>query len=533
MTHVSRRRFLEDSLLATFAAGAAAATASFSAVPPALLAAEKVGANDRLGVLLAGAGGRGVDHINFFAKDKRTEIRFVCDPDRVVAERRCADIEAIQGTRPKAVADLRAALEDRAIDIVTCASTNHWHALTGIWAMQAGKHCYIEKPISHNIHEGKALVAAAKKYKRIVQTGSQCRSQPPIIDVVKFVQEGGIGKVNFARGLCYKRRPAIGPLGNYPVPENVDYDLWSGPAQIRPVTRPRFHYDWHWQHYYGNGDLGNQGPHQTDIARWFLGVERFPLSVLSYGGRLGYDIEKNDPNYVDAGDTANTEVSIYDYGDKCIVFETRGLRTPNFDIPVGEKLGTQVGVIAYGTNGYAIQGAARGQSYDYSAVYDLQGKLIKEFKGGRSQQPATQGQTGAVQLAFDGDRVHYANFVDAVLANDPTVLTADARCGALSAAVSHLGNISYYVGEKNRVSIAELKRTLASIKSLDDNDATLARTVEHLEANGVDLKRTPLALGPILKIDVEKEVFIDNAEANAMLTRDYRAPYIVPAPENV
>ncbi len=531
MTNISRRRFLEDSLLATFAAGAAAA---FSGVPQPLLAAaaEKVGANDRLGVLLVGAGGRGADHIKFFANDPRTEIRFVCDPDRAAAEQRCTDIETIQGTRPLAVADMRKVLENPAIDVVTCAATNHWHALTGIWAMQAGKHCYIEKPISHNIHEGKALVTAAKKYKRIVQTGSQCRSQPPIIDAVKFVHEGGIGEVNFARGLCYKRRPAIGPLGDYPVPKNVDYELWSGPARIRPVTRPRFHYDWHWQRYYGSGDLGNQGPHQTDIARWFLGVERFPQSVISYGGRLGYDIEKNDPNYADAGDTANTAVSIYDYGDKCIVFETRGLKTPNYDIPVGEGLGTQVGVIAYGKNGYAIQGAAGGQSYNYSAVYDLQGKLIKEFKGAGSQ-PVEPEMVGSVRLAYEGDSLHYANFVKAVLADDPKLLAADARCGALSAAVSHLGNISYYLGEKNKVSVAELKKTLESVKSLDDNDATLARTAVHLESNGVDLKRTPLALGPMLKIDVEKEIFADNADANAMLTRDYRAPYTVPAPENV
>jgi len=529
MANISRRRFLEDSLFATFAVGAAAA--SFSAVQQPLFAVEKVAPSERLGVLLVGAGGRGGDHIKFYANDKRTEIRFVCDPDSAMAEKRCADIEKLQGTRPKAVDDLRKVLEEKSIDIVTCAATNHWHALTGIWAMQAGKHCFIEKPICHNIHEGKALVAAAKKYKKIVQTGTQCRSIPINIEIVKFVREGGIGDVNFARGLCFKRRKAIGPLGDYPIPESVNYDLWSGPAQVKPVTRQRFHYDWHWQRYYGNGDLGNQGPHQTDIARWFLGVDRFPQSVISYGGRLGYDVEMKDTNYVDAGDVANTEVSIYDYGDKCIVFETRGLPTPNVDIPVGEGLGTQVGVLVYGKNGYAIQGSAKGQSYSYAAAYDLNGKLIREFKGGGNI-VETQ-TTGATTTFPASDAMHYGNFVEAVLTNNPGILNADARCGALSAAVSHLGNISYYLGEKNKVSVAELKKSLESIKSFDDNAVTLARTVEHLEANGVDLKRTPLALGPMLKIDVEKEVFIDNAEANAMLTRDYRAPYVVPAPENV
>ncbi|MDR2115073.1 MAG: Gfo/Idh/MocA family oxidoreductase [Planctomycetaceae bacterium] len=530
MSRITRRRFLENSLFATFSAGAAAAM-PLSVIPQTLCAEHKVGANDRLGVLLVGAGSRGGDHIKFFAVDKRTEIRFVCDPDSISAEKRCADIEKIQGTRPKAVADMRTVLDDKSIDIVTCAATNHWHALTGIWAMQAEKHCFIEKPISYNIHEGKALVAAAKKYKRIVQTGSQCRSLPVNIELVKFVRNGGIGEVKFARGLCYKRRAAIGPLGEYPVPPTVNYDLWSGPAQIRPVTRPRFHYDWHWQRYYGNGDLGNQGPHQTDIARWLLGVDRFPQSVISYGGRLGYDIEKNDPNYIDAGDVANTEVSIYDYGDKCIVFETRGLKTPILNIPVNKKIGTQVGVIAYGKNGYAIQGAAGGQSYNYSAVYDLDGKLLKEFKGGSN---IVETQTTGATTTFAGiDALHYSNFVEAILADNPVLLNADARCGALSAAISHLGNISYYLGEKNKVSVDELKKTLESVKSLDDNVATLTRTVEHLETNGVNIKRTPLALGPILKIDVEKEVFIDNAEANAMITRNYRAPYVVPEPENV
>jgi len=535
MTKISRRRFLEESLFATFAAGAAAA--SLTAVPQPLLAAEqKVGANDRLGVLLFGAGGRGGDHIKFFAADKRTEILFVCDPDSVVAERRCAEIEQIQGTRPKAVADMRTVLDDKSIDVMTCAATNHWHALSGIWAMQAGKHCFIEKPISHNIHEGKALVAAAKKYKRIVQTGSQMRSVPVNVELVKFVHNGGIGEVNFARGLCYKRRAAIGPRGEYPVPPSVDYDLWSGPAQLRPVTRPRFHYDWHWQRYYGNGDLGNQGPHQTDIARWLLGVERFPQSVMTYGGRLGYDIEKNDPNYVDAGDVSNTDVTIFDYGDKCIVFETRGLETGNLTIPAGtgQRPGTLVGVIAYGKNGYAIQGpATRGQTYTYSAAYDLDGNVIAEFRVGSGNNLVETQATGATTTFIGADATHYGNFVEAVLADKPEMLTADVRVGALSAAMSHLGHISYYLGEKNKVSPADIQKVLESVKSLDDNAATLARTVEHLEANGVDLKRTPLALGPMLKIDVEKEVFIDNAEANAMLTRDYRVPYVVPAPENV
>ncbi|MGL4595191.1 MAG: Gfo/Idh/MocA family protein [Thermoguttaceae bacterium] len=511
MAHITRRRFLEDSLIASFSLSAAAAVFETGS-SNAFAQSPAAGANDILGVLSIGAGGRSTEHLNFFSKDPRTKVLYVCDPDLKRAEQKCQQIEEKTGHRPKAIADFRKALEDKSVDIVTSASPNHWHVLAAIWSLQAGKHCYIEKPLSYNIHEGKAIVAAVKKYGRILQTGTQCRSAKNVKEVAKFIHDGGIGDVKFARGLCYKRRKSIGPLGEYPIPEGVDYDLWSGPAELKPLTRRNFHYDWHWQRHYGNGDLGNQGPHQTDIARLFLGVERFPKSVISYGGRLGYDVETKNPDFVDAGDVANTEVSIYDYGDKCIVFETRGLETPNTNIPVGENLGTQVGVIAYGTKGYAIQGSAKGQSYGYSVAYDLEGNMMKEFNGGDD---------------------HYSNFIEAVQKNDPAILTADARCGALSAAVSHLGNISYYAGEKNKVSVADIQSALEKVKSLDDNGETLARTVHHLEANGVDLKRTPMSLGPFLSIDVENEVFIGNDEANAMLTRNYRKGYVVPDPKDV
>jgi predicted dehydrogenase len=514
MKKVTRRHFLEDSLFASFSASVSAsvAAAAFSAVMPQRVAAQSaVSANERLGIAIIGAGGRGSDHIGFFANDKRTKILFLCDPDIAQAEKKCEQIEKKTGYKPKAIDNFRKILEDNSVDAVTCAATNHWHTLTAIWALQAGKHCFIEKPLTYNIHEGKAIVAAAKKYGLVVQTGTQCRSFSNVINAVQFIRGGGIGEVKFARGLCYKRRKAIGLLGQYQVPAGIDYDLWSGPAQIKAVTRPHFHYDWHWQRYYGNGDLGNQGPHQTDIARWFLDVNQFPQSVISYGGRLGYDVEKGN-DYVDAGDVANTEVSIYDYGDKCLVFETRGLETPNMNIPVGENLGTQVGVIAYGTKGYVIQGFAKYLSYTNSYAYDLDGKQIQEFTGGGN---------------------HYGNFVEAVLERNPAKAHADARCGALSAAVSHLGNISYYLGEKDKVSVNDLKETLKSVKSLDDNEATLNRTVQHLEKAGVDLKKTPLALGAMLKIDVEKEIFVNNSDANDLLTRDYRMPYVVPKPEDV
>ena len=514
---ISRRRFLEDSLLGmTVAAGAAYAATAATSV--AQTTAGSIAANDKLGVAVVGSGDRATNgHVVYYKGDRRCTILYIVDPDTAkMSDKLIDDIAATQGgIQPQRVADMRKVFDDKAVDIVTCATTNHWHALTGVWACQAGKHVYLEKPGSHNIHEGQALVAASKKHNRVVQIGTQCRSYAANINLVKFVQEGGIGEVQFARGMCYKRRRSIGPLGEYPVPANIDYDLWSGPAPIKPLTRRTFHYDWHWQRLYGNGDLGNQGPHQTDVARWLLGMDRFPQAIISYGGRLGYDIERNNPDYVDAGDTANTEVAIYDYGDKCLVFETLGLQTGPMTIPVGTKPGSLVGVIAYGSKGYAIQGqAASSQTYGYSTAYDLEGNLLREFKGGS-----------------DGD--HYRNFVEAVIKGDPSAVNATAECGAMSAALSHLGNTSYYLGESNKVSVPELKTALTAIKSLDNNDETVDRIVEHLKANQVDLDRTPLSVGPLLKFDPEAKRFVGNDAANAMLTREYREPYVVPKPEDV
>ena len=506
MSKITRRRFLEDSLIATTTAAAAVSGISSGVLPHLALA--QTSANEKVGMMVVGCGGRGHDHINAFTRDPRVAILYLCDPDPRRVKQDIIDriAESQDGLKPIVIPDLRKGLDDKNVETISCATTNHWHALTGIWAMEAGKHCYIEKPICFNIHEGKALAAASKKYNRVVQTGTQCRSANANIEAVAFVQSGGIGEVKFARGLCYKRRASIGPLGEYKVPEGVDYDVWSGPAPILPQTRPRFDYDWHWQRQYGNGDLGNQGPHQTDIARWHLGIERFPNSVVTYGGRLGYQAEKDDENFVDAGDTANTEVSIYDYGDKCIVFETRGLDTPALSISTEKGGGAKVGVIIYGSEGYVVQ-----SEYGYSAAFDLEGKRFKEFKGGN-------------------DAGHYAEFIAAAIKGDPSAVSAPARCGALSAGLSHLGNISYYMGENNKLSVADIKKALDAVKSFDQNEETLDRTVEHLKANGVDLDKYKMSLGPMLKFDPEKEVFVgDRAdEANALATREYRAPYVVP-----
>ncbi|MEL7337914.1 MAG: Gfo/Idh/MocA family oxidoreductase, partial [Planctomycetota bacterium] len=228
---LSRRHFIR---------AGAAGTAALLAAPTALARS----ASETMGVAVVGVNGRGVSHIGGYLGDKRTEIRYIVDIDENVGKKRAEDVAKKQGRRPEVVTDLRKALDANDVDIVSTATPNHWHALCGVWAMQAGKDAYIEKPISHNIHEGRALVAAATKYKRIAQTGTQCRSSPALIDAVKFIEEGGIGECNFARGLCYKRRKSIGALGDYSIPDGVDFDLWSGPATLTDpkLTRKRFHY---------------------------------------------------------------------------------------------------------------------------------------------------------------------------------------------------------------------------------------------------------------------------------------------------
>jgi len=503
----TRRQFLQESIYTAAAISAAPMISSITR-------GQSTSANEKLLCAIVGVNGRGGSHISAFSDRKDCEIAYIVDIDEKVGRKRCESIEKDTGRRPKWVSDMREVFDDKSVDIVTTATPNHWHALCGVWAMQAGKDAYIEKPISHDIPEGSALVAAAKKYGRICQVGTQCRSNPAVQNAMKFIADGGIGEVNFARGLCYKRRKSIDPLGDYPIPEEVDFNLWSGPAPYTTpkLTRQRFHYDWHWQRLYGNGDSGNQGPHQTDIARWGLGINRHPNSVIAYGGRLGYQAERKDPNYVDAGDTANTEIAIYDYGDKCMVFETRGLSVDNsadkeintfFDSTKGNK----IGVIFYGTEGYLVQ-----KTYTHCVAFDLKGQMIKEFKGG-------------------GD--HFDNFVQAVRSRRSENLNSDAFQGHLSAALAHLANISYYLGENNKVSVKQARAALDKVKSRDDNTETLERTIQHFKDNGVDLDKYPMSVGPLLKFDPEREVFTNSAEANKILNREYRKPFVCPAPENV
>ncbi len=443
----------------------------------------KIGPNDRIRVAVIGFNGQGRGHIGALLGLKGVEIATLCDVDKNLHAGAVKMVTDKGRPAPKCEQDFRRVLDDPSIDAISSATPNHWHALLSIMAMQAGKDVYIEKPACHNVTEGRRMVQAARKYGRICQIGTQCRSMKGTVDAIRYVHEGKIGKVTVARGLCYKSRNSIGKAdGEQPVPAGVDYDIWLGPAPKVPVRRKRFHYDWHWFWDYGNGDLGNQGIHQMDIARWGLNKNSLPKTATGLGGRFGYE---------DDGQTPNTHLSFIDYGDSQIIFEVRGLKTPDYR-------GAGVGVVFHGTEGYVVL-----TSYTKGAAFDLDGKKIVDFNG-------------------VGD--HHANFIKAIRSREHTDLTADVLEGHLSAALVHMANISYRIGSDEPFS--------AQSKSFGDNKEaveTYERMQEHLKRNAVPIDGAKYRLGKKLIVDAQKEAFVGDSAANAMLTREYRPPFVVPA----
>lgn len=479
MSALSRRRFLERSLAAT---GAVIAAADYSQTQ-ARADARRLSANDKIHVAVIGFNGRGINHIDEFSSRADVEIVALCDADLNVIDRGVAALAKKGRAKPQTFQDMRKLLELPGIDAVSIATPNHWHSLAAIWALQHGKDVYVEKPVSHNVREGRVLADVARKTGRICQAGTQSRSHKACRSAIEYIRGGNIGEVTVSRALCYKRRASIGKVaGDQPVPAGIDYDLWLGPAPQRPIHRQRFHYDWHWQWDYGNGDLGNQGIHQMDIARWALGKDRLPNSVFALGGRFGYE---------DDGETPNTELAFFDYGDSHLIFEVRGL-------PTGGYMGAEIGNIVEGTEGYVVLTA----DYGKAAAFDKYGAKVKEF-------------TGA------GD--HFGNFLDAVRSRKRESLHAEVTEGHLSSALCHLGNISYRLGSEQPFN----PRTKAFG---DDTEAyeTLGRMEEHLVNNGIRLSESRYRLGPVLKLDPKREMFRHDSKANALLTREYRAGFAVP-----
>jgi predicted dehydrogenase len=435
MRTLARRHFLRDT--ATLAAGLAAipagpATASDDDSKPA-------GPNDTLRVAVCGVKSRGMEHIAGWSALKDVRITTICDIDLNMTSAARKALTLRYGSEPKVVQDLRRVLDDKSIDAISIATPNHWHALATIWACQAGKDVYVEKPVSHNVSEGRRMVEAARRYERIVQTGTQCRSHRGIQDAMAFLHSGKLGNVYMAKGLCYKPRGSIGHKADASVPQGVDYDLWLGPAPERPFNPNRFHYNWHWFWDYGNGDLGNQGIHQMDLARWGLGKTELPKAVLASGGRFGYS---------DDGQTPNTLHVSYEFDDCELQFEVRGLRT-------NDEGKVKIGDIFYGTEGILV-----------IATYDS----WQAFLGPKLEKgPGSSG---------GGD--HFANFVKAVRARDHKLLSADIEQGHISSAYCHLGNIAFRLGRK-------------------------------------------------LHVNPSTESFVSDAEADALLSRDYRHPFVVPS----
>jgi predicted dehydrogenase len=495
MNHLTRRTFLKQTALL----GAAALTArSWGQV---------VGANSDVRVAVVGLNGRGKNHLSSLAKVPGVRVVGLCDPDQAVLARAVTAF----GGNVTVYPDLREMLRSKEIDAITIATPNHWHSLASIWACEAGKDVYVEKPVSHNVWEGRQLVAAAKKYNRVVQAGTQIRSGEGMIEAVRWVRDGNLGKITAARGFCYKRRKSIGRTsGPQPIPKTVDYDLWCGPAPLSPLHRSQLHYDWHWQYVTGNGDVGNQGIHQMDVARWFLGESGLPRHTLSVGGRLGYE---------DDGDTPNTQVIVHDYATAPLIFEVRGLPARP-DAPASADP-------AAGLSGADAAGAASASMDKYRGVSI--GNVI-DCEGGSIVISAyftatAYDKAGAVIREFKGADRHMANFIDVVRSRKTQELYGPIDEGHVSSALCHLGNISHQLGHT-----APEGETREKIKGNAPLAEAYGRMVEHLGVNGVDLSKTPATLGVPLTVDSSAERFTgEGAEAaNALLTRKYRKGYVVP-----
>ena len=480
MTQLTRRSFLKKSALA------AAATITISGTKSS---GRVIGANDTIRIGVAGLNGRGGAHVGAWAGMKNVQITHLIDPDTRTWKNRIKQATAKNGgPDPKTMTDIRTALEDKDLDAVSVATPNHWHALITIWACQAGKDVYVEKPCSHNVFEGRVAVEMARKHNRIVQHGTQNRGMNSWAKLLGLVKSGQLGKLKVSRALCYKNRPSIGIKAIGAAPSEVDFNIWQGPAQEHQFHGNLVHYNWHWFWDFGNGDIGNQGVHQMDVARWLIPGAKLPKSVLSVGGRFGYK---------DQGETPNTQISVMDFGETQLIFEVRGLPTKKFyDQTVGNILHFEAGIVS-GNNFYPKDSPNVAKPLPE----------VKEFT------PVGPG----------GDI--FGNFIQCMRTRKVDELQADILEAHYSSTLCHLANISYRVGAATP--FAELA---SSFKGNDAALESLERAKEHLAVdNELTLKNEPAKAGKFLKFDGETERFIDDKNANALLTREYRAPFIVPS----
>jgi hypothetical protein len=474
---LSRRQFLSRAALTTTALAF-----------PSILRAQAGPEAVRVGII--GVNGRGHALAQELLKTKGATLVAVCDCDEAVLNRRSEEYTKA-GARVAKFADFRKLCESKEIDAVVIATPNHTHCLIAITAAANGKHVYVEKPVSHNVWEGRKLAEAQGNFKVVIQSGFQRRSEAAWHAAFAWLQKGHLGNLVLARGVCYKPRQSIGLVGTpTDAPTGVNYDLWSGPRKPVPVPRKQFHYDWHWQFNWGNGDLGNQGPHQLDVCRWAMGDPELPTRVSSFGGRVGYQ---------DDGNWANTQVLFLEGGKVPIIFEVRGLPKKGLDFKGGmdNLKGQEVGNVIEYEGGWLAGGHSAA-----CKAFDKDGKEVKAFSGGGS---------------------HMSNFIEAILTGNLPAMRA-AESGHRSSALAHLGNISWRLGKHaSPEEITSATHTPAAAE-------TWERVRSHLEANGVDLAKTPLTLGPALTFDPASEKFTGELadRANSLLKGDYREGFTLP-----
>jgi predicted dehydrogenase len=450
-------------------------TQSDSQVTPA------TSANDRIRIALAGINGRGVAHLHEFCRMKNVEIAYLVDPDSRLFASRVDMVKKLGGNTPKCVQDLRTILDDKNLDVVSIAAPNHWHSLLAIWACQAGKDVYVEKPCSHNIFEGRKLVEAARKYNRIVQHGTQSRSMGIWAKQVAAVHSGKYGRLLVSYGYASKPRKSIGEKSPKQPPKELDFDLWLGPAPQQPYHENLVHYNWHWFWDFGNGEIGNQGVHEMDIARWALPDGAVPTAAISLGGRFGYK---------DQGQTPNTQLTVIDFGGPKIVFEDRGLVTGKTS-KVTNEFYTDEGVIKDGK--FFAKGKKEGEP-----LADVEFSLHPHGP--------------------------FGNFIDCVRSRKRENLNAEILEGHRSAMLCHLGNISYQLGAE--VSFNKKTDALGDDKMAGEAFESMKH---HLaDAAKLSLDSATYRLGRKLAFDATAEKFVGDAEADKRLRGPHREPYLVP-----
>ncbi|MBN1972806.1 MAG: Gfo/Idh/MocA family oxidoreductase [Sedimentisphaerales bacterium] len=487
---MNRRNFLKNTI--SVAAGTYFGLSACNSVSTAAR-----GANEEIRIAVIGLGWRGGEHVEQFRKLSGVTINAVCDPDRHLLDD-CLEKLRNSGIKNssdlKGYADAREILDRKDIDAVVIAAPNHWHALMTVWACQAGKHVYVEKPVSHSIWEGHKMVEAARKYNRIVQAGTQHRSCPAVQQAAKDIQAGKYGKVLWVHCSRLNSREAIGKVTEpQPVPDYIDYNLWAGPAPMTPVMRKKFHYDWHWQWNWGDGDMANWGIHYLDDLRHLLGWDNVPESVIAGGNRFGWD---------DNGQTPNMHFALMEYDGLKVVVDVRNLPDP-------KRRGGSAGALYLGRrdgNYIQCENASVRISRGGGGAYDNKDQRIFQYKG-------------------DGGAAHAQNFIDALRKNSNKGLNAEIETGHLSTAMCHQANICFRAGRE-----APVEQIRENIKEHEDALNTFKDMLEQLDGNSVKLDEHPFIFGPALTYDRRLESFTGaNSDiANKYVKCSYREPFILP-----